>query len=47
VGPPSIGFVAESMGLGVALYIVVALSATIVVLAGSVRRGYANPGKRG
>jgi MFS family permease len=47
VGPPSIGFVAEAMGLGVALYIVVALSATIVVLAGSVRCGYAKPGKRG
>lgn len=40
VGPPSIGFVAEALGLGVSLYIVVALSAAIVVLAGSVGRGY-------
>jgi predicted MFS family arabinose efflux permease len=43
VGPPSIGFVAEAVGLGVALYIVVGLSAVIVVLAGSVGRGYAEP----
>src|SRR5215212_9178495 len=41
------GAAVSAMGLGVALYIVVALSATIVVLAGSVRRGYAKPGKRG
>ena len=40
VGPPSIGFVAEGVGLGGALFIVVALSAAIVVLAGSVGRGY-------
>ncbi len=39
VGPPSIGFVAELVGLGTALYIVVALSAAIVLLAGSVRSG--------
>ena len=45
VGPPSIGFVAEGVGLGGALFIVVALSATIVVLAGSVGRGYGK--KRG
>jgi fucose permease len=45
VGPPSIGFVAEGVGLGGALFIVVALSAAIVVLAGSVGRGYGK--KRG
>ncbi len=45
VGPPSIGFVAEGVGLGGALVIVVALSAAIVVLAGSVGRGYGK--KRG
>ena len=39
VGPPSIGFVAEALGLGGALYIVVALSAIIVLLAGTVGRG--------
>jgi predicted MFS family arabinose efflux permease len=39
VGPPSIGFVAELVGLGTALYIVVALSSVIVLLAGSVRSG--------
>jgi MFS family permease len=39
VGPPSIGFVAEAFGLGGALYIVVALSALIVLLAGTVGRG--------
>ena len=38
IGPPSIGFVAELTGLGGALYIVVALSAAIVLLAGSVGR---------
>ena len=38
VGPPSIGFVAEVAGLGTALYIVVALSAAIVLLAGAVGR---------
>jgi MFS family permease len=47
VGPPSIGFVAEAVGLGVSLYIVVALSAAIVVLAGSVGRGYTKPKGRG
>jgi len=41
VGPPSIGFVAEVAGLGTALYIVVALSAAIVLLAGAVRGGSA------
>ena len=45
VGPPSIGFVAEGVGLGGALFIVVALSAAIVFLAGSVDRGYGK--KRG
>lgn len=39
VGPPSIGFAAEALGLGGALYIVVALSAVIVLLAGTVGRG--------
>jgi hypothetical protein len=38
VGPPSIGFVAELAGLGGALYLVVALSAAIVFLAGNVGR---------
>ncbi|HEX2181919.1 MAG TPA: MFS transporter [Rubrobacteraceae bacterium] len=46
VGPPSIGFVAEVIGLGGALFIVVALSAAIVFLAGSVGRGYAKRKKR-
>ncbi len=46
VGPPSIGFAAEMVGLGGALYIVVALSAAILVLAGSVGRGYTKPKKR-
>lgn len=36
VGPPAIGFVAELLGLGIALYIVVLLSATVAVLARSV-----------
>ena len=44
IGPPSIGFVAELAGLGGALYIVVALSAAIVLLAGSVGRGSAEAG---
>ena len=44
IGPPSIGFVAELAGLGGALYIVVALSAAIVLLAGSVGRGPADSG---
>lgn len=38
-GPPVIGFVAELVGLGGALYIVVALSAAIVLLGGAVRTG--------
>jgi MFS family permease len=46
VGPPSIGFTAEVVGLGGALFIIVALSAAIVPLAGSAGRGYAKPGKR-
>ena len=36
VGPPTIGFVAEWTGLGVALYLVVALSAVIILFAGAV-----------
>lgn len=43
VGPPSIGFVAEALGLGGALYIVVTLSAVIVLLAGAVGQS----GKKG
>lgn len=39
VGPPVIGLVAELVGLGGALYIVVALSATIIFLSGTVRAG--------
>lgn len=39
VGPPAIGFAAELIGLGGALYIVVALSATIIFLSGTVRAG--------
>ena len=46
VGPPSIGFAAELVGLGAALFIVVALSAAIVPLAGSVGRGQAQPDRR-
>lgn len=37
VGPPAIGFIAELLGLGGALYIVVILSAAIVLLAGTVK----------
>ncbi|HEX2728994.1 MAG TPA: MFS transporter [Rubrobacteraceae bacterium] len=37
IGPPTIGFAAEVLGLGGALYIVVILSAAIVLLAGAVR----------
>lgn len=37
IGPPLIGFVAEPLGLGGALYIVVLLSSAIVLLAGAVR----------
>lgn len=36
VGPPTIGFLAEILGLGGALYIVVLLSATVAILAGAV-----------
>lgn len=39
VGPPAIGFAAEVLGLGGALYIVVALSAAVVFLAGAVKSG--------
>lgn len=38
VGPSAIGFVAELTGLGVALYIVVGLSATVAVMAGTLGR---------
>ena len=37
LGPPAIGFAAEAFGLGAALYIVVALSAVVVLFAGAVR----------
>ena len=37
VGPPFIGFLAELTGLGYALYLVVALSAAIIVFAGAVK----------
>jgi hypothetical protein len=46
VGPPSIGFAAEALGLGGALFIVVALSAAIVFLAGSVGQGHPKQNKR-
>ena len=36
VGPPFIGFIAELTGLGYALYLVVALSAAVAILAGAV-----------
>jgi fucose permease len=36
VGPPFIGFLAELTGLGYALYLVVALSTAVIVLAGAV-----------
>ena len=36
VGPPFIGFMAELTGLGYALYLVVALSAAVIILAGAV-----------
>jgi len=39
VGPPFIGFVAEWTSLGAALYLVVALSAVVILLAGAVRAG--------
>ena len=38
VGPSAIGFVAEITGLGAALYIVVALSAAVAVMAGALGR---------
>jgi predicted MFS family arabinose efflux permease len=38
VGPPVIGFIAEGFGLGAGLFVVVALSAAIVLLAGAVGR---------
>ena len=41
VGPPFIGFVAELTGLGYALYLVVALSAAVVIFAGAVKTGAA------
>jgi predicted MFS family arabinose efflux permease len=37
VGPPTIGFVAELIGLGGALFVVVGLSAAVVLFAGAVR----------
>lgn len=43
VGPPSIGFAAEAVGLGGALFIVVVLSAAIVLLAGSVGQKHKRP----
>ncbi|WP_119069119.1 MFS transporter [Rubrobacter indicoceani] len=43
VGPPSIGFAAELFGLGGALFIVVALSAVVVVLAGNVEKNGKKP----
>jgi fucose permease len=42
VGPPFIGFVAEWTSLGAALYLVVALSAVVILLAGAVRAGGGN-----
>jgi fucose permease len=36
VGPPFIGFVAELTGLGYSLYLVVALSTAVIILAGAV-----------
>jgi predicted MFS family arabinose efflux permease len=43
VGPPFIGFLAELTGLGYALYLVIALSATIILLAGTVNTGSEKP----
>ncbi|MBA2714188.1 MAG: MFS transporter, partial [Rubrobacteraceae bacterium] len=37
IGPPFIGFLAELTNLGNALYLVVALSAAIIVFAGAVK----------
>ncbi len=42
-GPPIIGFLAQLLDLGAALYVVVLLSAAIVPLAGAVGRGYKSP----
>ncbi|HEY6582645.1 MAG TPA: MFS transporter [Rubrobacter sp.] len=39
VGPPFIGFLAELTGLGYALYVIVALSAAVVIFAGAVNTG--------
>jgi predicted MFS family arabinose efflux permease len=39
VGPPFIGFLSELTGLGYALYLVVALSASIIIFAGAVNTG--------
>jgi MFS family permease len=41
VGPPTIGFLAELAGLGVALYLVVGLSTAVFLLGGTVRSGKA------
>jgi MFS family permease len=43
VGPPFIGFLSELTGLGYALYLVVALSAAVVILAGAVNTGSEKP----
>ena len=43
VGPPFIGFLAELTGLGSALYLVVVLSATVILLAGAVNTGAEKP----
>ncbi len=43
VGPPFIGFLAELTGLGYALYLVVVLSAAIVIFAGAVETGGGKP----
>jgi fucose permease len=39
VGPPFIGFLAELTGLGFSLYLVVALSTAVIILAGAVNTG--------
>ena len=39
VGPPFIGFLAELTDLGYALYLVVALSAAVIIFAGAVNIG--------
>jgi fucose permease len=43
IGPPFIGFLAELTGLGYALYLVVALSAAVVILAGAINTGSEKP----